>query len=317
MVEIVYASREMAEAVDLAYRFARVSSPILIQGESGTGKELIARLIHDASDRRERPFLPVDCSAIPETLFESEFFGYRAGAFTGAFRDKEGLFEAANGGTVFLDEIGNLPHSLQSKFLRVLQEGELRRVGETKIRDVDFRLISAANVDLEREVKANRFRKDLFFRISVLRIDLKPLRSRPGDIEILIDYFLTKMSNLLNKPCKGISPEAVDVLRSYHWPGNVRELENEIHRLVALSQDGNIIQDSQISARILDYYRSLGRSPTCNLRVQIEDYERKVIREALERYRWNKSEVARHLGITRQGLHKKIQKLGIIPVDRD
>ncbi|MGQ9810725.1 MAG: sigma 54-interacting transcriptional regulator, partial [bacterium] len=207
--------------------------------------------------------------------------------------------------------------SLQSKFLRVLQEGELRRVGETKIRDVDFRLISAANVDLEREVKANRFRKDLFFRISVLRIDLKPLRSRPGDIEILIDYFLTKMSNLLNKPCKGISPEAVDVLRSYHWPGNVRELENEIHRLVALSQDGNIIQDSQISARILDYYRSLGRSPTCNLRVQIEDYERKVIREALERYRWNKSEVARHLGITRQGLHKKIQKLGIIPVDRD
>lgn len=317
MVEIVYASREMAEAVALAYRFARVPSPILIQGESGTGKELIARLIHDASDRRERPFLPVDCSAIPETLFESEFFGYRAGAFTGAFRDKEGLFEAANGGTVFLDEIGNLPHSLQSKFLRVLQEGELRRIGETKIRGVDFRLISATNVDLEREVKANRFRKDLFFRISVLRIDLKPLRSRPGDIEILIDYFLTKMSNLLNKPCKGISPEAVDVLRSYHWPGNVRELENEIHRLVALSQDGNIIQDSQISARILDYYRSLGRSPTSNLRVQIEDYERQVLREALERYRWNKSEVARHLGITRQGLHKKIKKLGIIPMDRD
>ncbi len=317
MVRVVYASRAMAEAVDLAYRFAQVSSPVLIQGESGTGKEVIARLIHDASERRDRPFVPVDCSSIPETLFESELFGYRAGAFTGAFRDKEGLFEVADGGTLFLDEIGNLPNAMQSKFLRVLQESEIRRIGETRLRKVDFRLISATNVDLENEVGANRFRKDLFFRISVLRIDLKPLRSRIEDIEILTEYFLEKFSVLLNKPCRGISPEAMEILKSYWWPGNVRELENEMHRLVALSRDGNMISPSLISARILDYHRSLGRSRNYNLRMQVEDYERKLIREALERYHWNKSEVARHLGITRQGLHKKIQRLGITPLDRD
>lgn len=317
MVRIVYASHEMAEAVDLAYRFARVSSPVLIQGESGTGKELIARLIHDASHRRHGPFVPVDCSAIPEALFESELFGYRAGAFTGAFRDKEGLFEAADGGTLFLDEIGNLPFQLQSKLLRVLQENEVRRVGETRVRKVDLRLISATNSDLESEVDAGRFRKDLFFRISVLRIEIKPLRMRPEDIEVLVEHFLREFSGLLDKQSTGISQEAMDLLKSYHWPGNVRELENEIHRLVALCHDGKMISASQISPRIVEYYQSIGQTRAGSLRARIEDYERKVIREALERYRWNKSQVARHLGITRQGLHKKIQKLGISPADGD
>lgn len=317
MVRIVYASHEMAEAVDLAYRFARVSSPVLIQGESGTGKELIARLIHDASHRRHGPFVPVDCSAIPEALFESELFGYRAGAFTGAFRDKEGLFEAADGGTLFLDEIGNLPFQLQSKLLRVLQENEVRRLGETRVRKVDLRLISATNSDLESEVDAGRFRKDLFFRISVLRIEIKPLRMRPEDIEVLVEHFLREFSGLLDKQSTGISQEAMDLLKSYHWPGNVRELENEIHRLVALCHDGKMISASQISPRIVEYYQSIGQTRAGSLRARIEDYERKVIREALERYRWNKSQVARHLGITRQGLHKKIQKLGISPADGD
>jgi len=310
-IEIVWASPQMAAAVETAIQFAQVCSPVLIEGESGTGKELIARLIHEHS-RAGKAFVPVNCGAIPESLFESEFFGHRTGAFTGAIRDKVGLFEAASGSTLFLDEIADLPLAMQAKCLRVLQESRIRRIGETRLRRADFRLICATNRNLENEMRAGRFREDLFFRISVLRIHIEPLRNRPQDIALLLDHFTSKYAGLLNKPRPRLSDSILDVFVAYHWPGNVRELENEVHRLVAIAKDGKPLGVEQVSRRILDRIGGQaaggGRS---SLREKVRAYERRLIREALQCHGWNKARVAKYLGLTRQGLYKKMQRLGI------
>ena len=222
--------------------------PVLIQGESGTGKELIARALHFNSKRKDHPFVSENCSAIPETLLESEFFGYEKGAFTGADQDKPGLFEIANGGTLFLDEISEMNLDMQAKLLRVLQEGEIRRVGGKKTIRVDVRLISACNRDLAEEVRKKRFRSDLFYRINVITIELPPLRERKEDIPLLVEHFLQRGAKKIGRK-KRISPRALEYLMEYDWPGNVRELENEIERAMVLAED--VITPDVLSPSIL------------------------------------------------------------------
>jgi transcriptional regulator with PAS, ATPase and Fis domain len=308
---VVFASKEMAVVLKAAETVAAAASPVLIEGESGTGKELIARVIHASGLRGTKPFVPVNCGAIPDTLFESEIFGHVAGSFTGATRDKPGILEAAHGGTLFLDEIGDLPLHLQAKLLRVLQENEFRRVGDTKTSTADVRVVSATNKDLEQEMKAGRFREDLFFRVSVLRICVEPLRRRPDDIEPLAKHFAAKYAASMGKEVPRICPEVLALLEAYPWPGNVRELENEIQRLIAFSGDGKL-EVSQLSRRIvLSRSSPTERKSAGTLRERVAGFEREQIRETLELYSWNKTETAKHLGLTRQGLHRKVRKLGI------
>jgi transcriptional regulator with PAS, ATPase and Fis domain len=312
MPEIVYVSDVMARAIYTSKQIARTSAPVLIEGESGTGKELIARVIHGSSRRSSGAFVPVNCGAIPEALFESEFFGYRAGAFTGALRDKPGIFEIANGGTAFLDEIGDLPLSMQAKILRALQEREVRRVGDTRPNRIDIRVIAATNKDLEKEMQAGRFREDLFFRITVLRIRLAPLRRRREDIPVLANHFAGKYARSMDKQVPRFSREVWELFARYPWPGNVRELENEIHRIVALASDGRQIRCDHLSGRIaehLEYDRSPGDDG--RLKERLAFYEKQIIMEALDRYDWNKTRAARHLGLSRQGLHRKLNRLSI------
>lgn len=310
--EIVYVSDTMARAIRTSKQIARTSAPVLVEGESGTGKELVARVIHDSSRRSSRPFVPVNCGAIPEALFESEFFGYRAGAFTGAVRDKPGIFEIANGGTAFLDEIGDLPLSMQAKILRALQEREVRRVGDTRPTRVDIRVIAATNKDLEKEMQAGRFREDLFFRITVLRLRLAPLRKRRDDIPVLAIHFARKYARRMGKEEPRFSRNVWDLFARYPWPGNVRELENEIHRIVALASDGRPIGRDHLSGRIAEYLE-YDESPGCDgrLKERLAFYEKQIIMETLDRYDWNKTRAARHLGLTRQGLHRKLNRLSI------
>jgi two-component system response regulator HupR/HoxA len=309
---IVYVSREMDKAVRTSKQIAHTSAPVLIEGESGTGKELIARLIHEHSRRAAGPFVPVNCGAIPETLFESEFFGYRAGAFTGAAKDRSGIFEAADGGTAFLDEIGDLSMSMQAKILRVLQEKEVRRIGDTRASRIDIRVIAATNKDIEREMGAGRFREDLFFRVGVLRIHLAPLRQRRSDIPVLADHFAVKYARRIGRDVPRLSDEVLDMFKQYSWPGNVRELENEVHRMVALADDGRPVGRSLLSGRILEHLRCAGAEDRDGcLKERLAGFERQVIMEALDLYGWNKTHAARHLGLTRQGLHRKLHRLCI------
>jgi len=310
--DVVFRSKEMELAIRTAEMVAPASSPVLIEGESGTGKELIARLIHSASPRGHKPFVAVNCGAIPETLFESELFGHVAGSFTGAFRDKPGIFEAANGGVLFLDEIGDLSLPIQAKLLRVLQESELRRLGDTRTSRIDVRVISATNKDLEDEMKHRRFREDLFFRISVLKVYVEPLRRRREDVPLLADHFAAKYAALLGKEKPQIAEEVLHLFDAYAWPGNVWELENEIQRLIAFSPDGTLAAH-QVSKRIKDcLWRDLDRGVGGGLKDRLAVFEREIIKETLEKYQWNKSESARQLGLTRQGLHRKVRRLGIL-----
>jgi len=299
-----------------AKRMARTSSPVLIEGESGTGKELIARLVHASGERGKMPFVAVNCGAIPEGLFESELFGHRSGSFTGAVRDKPGIFEAANGGTIFLDEIGDLSPAAQAKCLRVLQEREVRRVGETRPRQIDVRVIAATNRLLEREMKAGRFREDLYFRIGVLRLVIPPLRERPEDIEVLSGFFASGYAGQLGRDVPSVTPEAFEVLRLYSWPGNVRELENEIHRMVALSGEGTALGTDLVSSRVRQgIRRGLADGGKGRLKARLVSYEKEIIKETLDLYGWNKTRTARHLGLTRQGLHRKLSRLRIYRTD--
>jgi len=316
--EIVYVSREMGSAVSTAKLMARTSSPVLIEGESGTGKELIARLVHVSGQRGKMPFVAVNCGAIPENLFESELFGYRSGAFTGAVRDKPGIFEAAHGGTIFLDEIGDLSVAMQAKCLRVLQEKEVRRVGENRPRRIDVRVIAATNRLLEREMKIGRFREDLYFRIGVLRLCLPPLRDRPEDIEVLSRFFASGYARQLGQDVPGIEREVLEVLSLYSWPGNVRELENEIHRMVALSGEGTALGVKLVSPRIRQGIRhGLNGGVKGKLKARLVSYEKEIIKETLDLYGWNKTRAARHLGLTRQGLYRKLSRLRIYRTDRN
>jgi two-component system response regulator HupR/HoxA len=309
----------MSEVVAASRRVAASNTAVLIEGETGTGKELVARLIHERSRRRERPFISHNCSTTPDSLIENELFGHARGAFTGAHRDQGGLFEAAHGGTLFLDELADLSPMMQAKLLRVLQEGEFRRVGETRSRHADVRLVAATNRPLWGEVGAGRFRADLFYRLHVVRIILPPLRDRPGDIPLLAGHFARAVAAEEDCPPIHLSAEVLGALMRYRWPGNVRELENEIRRLSALwaGEPVGVRELSEpIRAALLSGPTWAPANGRRGLHAAVAALERRLIADGLVRMGGNKSRVARDLGLSRQGLAKKMRRYGIRWMDR-
>lgn len=285
------------------------SSPIsvLVEGETGTGKELIARAVHARSDRRENPFVAVNCGALPETLLESELFGHRKGAFTGAVSDKRGLFSVANRGTIFLDEIGDTVPAMQVKLLRVLQEGEFLPVGGTSAERVDVRVICATNRNLMEEVRAGRFREDLFYRLSAFPIGVPPLRIRAEDIPLLVAHFLDQFADKWKKRLRGTSEAALVLLTRYHWPGNVRELENEMARAVTLAGDGDVLQPPHLSAKLAADGVAVDERPRGTLKHARDQFEREYIASVLADHQHNVSHSAKALGISRVALQKKMK----------
>jgi Nif-specific regulatory protein len=286
---------------------------VLIEGETGTGKELVASAVHHWSSRQDKLFVAQNCAAMPENLLESELFGHKKGSFTGATDDKKGLFVLADAGTLFLDEVGEMPLNLQAKLLRVLQEGEVRPVGSNTTKRVDVRIVAATNRDLEVEVSEGRFREDLFYRLRVFPIRLPALRERREDIPLLANHFLKKYAQEFGRSVGGFSQQAMELLQSYTWPGNVRELENEVQRLViGIGEDG-FVQPEHISPRIRQVENVLDRiRPTKGtLKEMIEQVEKWLLLEALREHENNKTATARDLGITREGLHKKLKSYGI------
>jgi Nif-specific regulatory protein len=311
---IVGQSLRMQQLFSTLEKVARTSVTVLIEGESGTGKELVARAVHVNGPRKNERFVAQNCAALPEQLLESELFGHVRGAFTGAHRDKQGLFEAADDGTFFLDEIADMSPSLQVKLLRVLQEGEIRRVGATDHIDVDVRIIAATNKRLRDEVKAGRFREDLFYRLNVVGVEMPPLRDRRDDVPLLAQHFLNRFCEAGGEPERGFSDRAMDLLVNYDWPGNVRELENEIERAVALSAVGATITAECLSDRIRSVQIAIHPpkpGTRLSLKSMVEDVEKRVILQLLEENRWNKSRTAEALGLSRQGLLKKIGRFGL------
>jgi len=293
-------------------RLADSSVPVLIEGESGVGKELVARALHVWGARGRRRFVVGNCAAIPEALAEAELFGHMAGAFTGALRERRGMFEAADGGTFFLDELGEMPPSLQAKLLRVLEDGEYRRLGENETRQANIRLVTATNRDMESEVRDGRFREDLYYRLSVVKLRVPPLRERREEILELAIHFLSRAAFAGRSGELRLSDEAAACLISHDWPGNVRELKNEMERVAALHEGGAVIGFSALSARVRGKSDPAVRpADGFRFRERITDVERSLICEALDRYDWNKTRVARELGMTRQGLAKKMARFGI------
>ncbi len=304
---IVGNSPAIRNLIDIIERVARTDSTVLLLGESGTGKSLFAKTIHALSERKDKPFVTINCAAIPEHLLESELFGYEKGAFTGAYTSRKGKFELANGGTVFLDEIGDMPLSLQPKILRVLQEKEIERIGGEKTIKVDVRIIAATNRDLKKLVDEGKFREDLYYRLNVIPIYIPSLRERKEDIPLLVEYFLD-MYNKKHKKNVRISPEAIKVMIDYEWSGNVRELENLIERLVIMKDD--IIKDIDLPAHILTTRIKKGAIYE-DLPTHIENTEREKIIEALEKTGYVKSRAAKLLGYTLRQLDYRIKKYGI------
>jgi len=296
----------MHEIVSLIVRVAKTDSTCMVEGESGVGKEIVANLIHELSERKEQPLVKVNCSAIPETLLESELFGYERGAFTGAYQRKIGKFEVANKGTVFLDEIGDVPLSLQPKLLRVLQEREIERLGGLHPVKVDVRIIAATNKNLEEEVKQGRFREDLFYRLNIVRIEIPPLRERKEDIPLLLDFFLKKFNERHKKQLKGFSREARDVLIKHDYPGNVRELENIVERAVVLSRGEYITRED------LSIFGPAEALPADgSMKQVVESMEKRMITEALVTANWVQTRAAEAIGISERMLRYKMKKLGI------
>lgn len=304
---IVGQSKKMQEVFSIMRKVLNSSLPVLIIGETGTGKELVARSLHYSSQRKNRKFVPIYCGGLPESLLESELFGYKKGAFTGALYDKKGLIEEADGGTLFLDEIADIPLSIQAKLLRFLQEGKFRRIGETEERYVDCRIIAATNKDLEEEIKKRNFREDLYYRLNVIKINLPPLREREEDIILLSNYFLKKFSEKENKKIKGFSKEAIEFLKNYNWPGNVRELENKIAKAVALCE-GEIIHLKDLIEEKEREKEELFKIK--RLADYLKEKEREYLKKVLEIYK-NKSEVAKLLGISRRTLYNRLKELGL------
>lgn len=304
-------SRVMQDVYSLIRQVAESNATVLVRGESGTGKELVANAIHYNSLRADKPFVKVSCAALPESLLESELFGHEKGAFTGAVNSKEGRFEWANGGTIFLDEIGEFSQNLQVKLLRVLQSKEFERVGGKKTIKVNVRIIAATNKDLEEEVKQGKFREDLYYRINVFPVFLSPLRERKDDIVLLADYFLDKYSKENNKHITRISTPAIDMLVSYHWPGNVRELENAIERAVILC-DESVVR-SQYLPPSLQTAEVTKTGYEAGLIEAIESLEREMIIEALKVTKGHQGEAAKKLVITERILGYKIKKHSITP----
>ncbi len=314
---LVGESPQMRRIYDLIQRVASTKTNILISGESGTGKELVARAIHGQSQRKDEPFVVINCAGIPETLIESELFGYKKGAFTGASADKAGLFEAADRGTVFFDEIGELSPAIQVKLLRVIQEKSFTRVGETKERRVDVRFISATNKNLEEEVMNGDFREDLFFRLNVIEVSMPPLRERKGDLPLLAHHFLGKYSKELEKDIRKVSTYAMDILSQYPFPGNVRELENIIERSVAL-ETSNIVLPQSLTlsdfkkVRIKEDRRRTDLGPDgISLDKVMAEIEREYILKAMEIAHGSKQRAADLLGINMRSLRYRLDKLGL------
>jgi len=314
--DIIGKSQEMLEIFDLISRIAPSKASVLIIGESGTGKELVAKAIHYSSTRADQPFVTVNCTAIPETLLESELFGHVKGSFTGAVANKPGLVEAAHLGTLFLDEIGDIPLSIQAKLLRFLQEKEFRRVGDTETRRVDVRVIAATNKKLEKEMELGNFREDFYYRLNVIRIKIPPLREREEDIPVLVDHFLKKFCAEQGKEIKKVSSLAMRVLCNYDYPGNVRELENIIERCVTLEQTDQLTAEN-LPPRLTEASRSSSIEDMdippdgIDLNQAMDNMERKLISRALEITGGNRSRAARLLGISFRSLRYRLVKLGM------
>lgn len=320
---IIGKSKSMQEIFRLIEKVAPTDSTILIRGSSGTGKELIARAIHHNSFRKDKKFIAVDCGALPETLLESELFGHVKGSFTGAIVTKRGLLEVANGGTFFLDEVGDLSTGIQSKLLRTLQEKEFRQVGGIKNIKVDVRLIAATNKDLEKMIEQEKFREDLFYRLNIVPIKLPLLKNRKEDIPLLVHHFLEIYNAKTNKKIKGVSPEAMSLLMEYDWPGNVRELENIVERLIIMS-DNKIIEADQLPLHIQGKRVCFNiTTPQTNEELKkmkkqirtaaVENIEKAFLINALERNDWNISKTAREVGMKRQNFQSLMRKYNIKP----
>jgi len=303
-------SKAWIEALHVAESVASTDSTVLLQGESGTGKEVVARYIHDLSPRSGKPFLSINCGALPESLLESELFGHVKGSFTGASRDKEGLFSAAGEGTFFLDEIGETTPATQVKLLRVLQQREVIPVGATEAKPVNARVIAATNRDLEEEIKRGGFRSDLYYRLNVISIVLPPLRSRPGDIPLLSEAFLSRAGDARGEPPKTLEPEAADAMQRYAWPGNVRELENALERAVILAK-GDTIPVSALPERVVEPRSDPLVSDGVQTNPTLDTIERAYIMWVLENEGGNKPRTAEVLGIDPSTLYRKLSRYGL------
>ncbi len=295
------------EAVDLA---AQCDAPVLIESESGTGKEVLASLIHHQSARRSKPYLKVNCAAFPENLIESQLFGHERGAFTGALRTTKGVFEAAQGGTLLLDEITEMSPHLQAKLLRVLQEGEITRVGSNQPIQTDVRVIATSNRDVQQAIESGAFREDLFFRLNVISVKIPPLRERLDDLPLLVQHFVEKFSQKYGRNIPGVDARAVDFLRSYHWPGNVRELENLVHRCVLSCPEGRKIGLTHVRNSAALHPRE---ETLCSFGgdMSLEEAEKHLIRATLERHNYHKTRTAQILGITLKTLRNKMLQYGL------
>jgi DNA-binding NtrC family response regulator len=300
-------SEEIINLKKLAARVSGTDSTVLIRGESGTGKDLIAKAIHTASTRASGRFVTINCAALPETLLESELFGYKEGAFTGAIKDKVGLFNVANGGTFFLDEIGNTSPAIQVKLLRVLEDKIVTPIGDTTPIEVDVRLIAATNADLEEDAKAGRFRSDLFYRLNVIPLYIPPLRERTDDLPLLVNHFIAKYCRRNSTDLKVVSPEAIEILYKYDWPGNVRELENCIERAVLFSRS-DTIEVSDFPAKVIEGKRKTIISPETPEIPTLESIEKAYIYYIMEQAKGKKTKAARLLGIDSSTLYRKLQR---------
>ncbi len=304
---LIGASHPMQELYRLIARAARSASTVLVTGESGTGKELVARAIHEMSGR-SGAFVPVNCAAMPAELIEAELFGHTGQAFTGARQARAGLFEAADGGTLFLDEVGELPLPVQPKLLRVLQEGTVRRVGVDREREISVRVVAATNHDLENEVRENRFREDLYWRLNVIHLHIPPLRERPFDIPLLVEHFLHKAAETSRQPALSVTPEALAVLTAYAWPGNVRELENALARAVALAEGPSLTPDDLPERVRLSGQTAALLARARERRLTLPELEKEYILETLRLTGGNKSRAAEMLGCDRRTLHRKLDE---------
>ena len=311
--EIIGQSAPMKALLQQLEKVVNTRVTVLIEGETGVGKELVAASVHYRSNRRDRLFVGQNCAAMPETLLESELFGHRKGSFTGAHEDKRGLFEVADGGTLFLDEVTEMPLSLQSKLLRVLQEGEIRPIGATAEKKVNVRIVAATNRNLEKEVAEGRFREDLYYRLKVFPLRVPPLRERREDIPLIASHFLQRFATEFGRPAGGFSQQAMELLQSYDWPGNVRELQNEVQRLVIQIDTGGFVTPEMLSPRVRQVEGMIERvRPTKGtLKEMMDQVERWLLIEALREHGNNKTAAAKSLGITREGLHKKLRAFGL------
>ena len=311
--KLVFVSEKMATLCDLARKAARTELPILIQGDTGTGKELLARAIHYNSSRRASPLLVQNCGGMPDDLLQSELFGHKRGAFTGAVSDRLGLFRAADGGTVFLDEISEVSPAFQISLLRFLQEGEVKPLGSDKTQMCNVRIIAAANRPLRSLVAEKQYRQDLYFRLRGFELELPPLRDRPDDIPVLAEFFAAKHSDAITRKILGISAGVLEKLSAFDFPGNVRELENEVRRMVSLAKDGEYLTTQNMSPSLLD---AAAKAPApsgfvpdgVTLKDKVESLEKHLVGEVLARHRWNQSRAANELGLSRVGLANKIKR---------